>query len=65
MRILLSILSICCIAAWTFLIAAAVSSCTYNVSMAHTQGVADDVIDDTQRNTPDISNNLVVPASVL
>jgi len=28
------------------------TSCTFNVSMAHTQGRADDVIDDTASNTP-------------
>jgi len=37
------------------------SSCTYNVSMAHTQGTADDVIDDTASNTPNISPNVTVP----
>lgn len=30
-------------------------SCTFNVSMAHTEGTADDVIDDTASNTPNIS----------
>jgi hypothetical protein len=30
-------------------------SCTYNVSMAHTEGTATDVIDDNLTNTPDIS----------
>lgn len=30
-------------------------SCTYNVSMAHTEGTATDVIDDTASNTPNIS----------
>lgn len=37
------------------------TSCTYNVSMAHTQGMADDVIDDTASNTPNISPNVTVP----
>lgn len=37
------------------------SSCTYNVSMAHTEGVADDVIDDTATNTPDISPTVTIP----
>ncbi len=31
------------------------SSCTYNISMAHTSGTADDVIDDAASNTPNIS----------
>lgn len=37
------------------------SSCTYNVSMAHTQGTADDVIDDTASNTPNVSPVVTVP----
>lgn len=41
------------------------TACTYNVSMAHTEGVADDVIDDTATNTPDVSPSLSIPASVI
>jgi len=37
------------------------TACTYNVSMAHTQGTADDVIDDTASNTPNVSPNITVP----
>lgn len=37
------------------------SSCTYNVSMAHTSGTADDVIDDTASNTPNVSPTVTVP----
>lgn len=40
------------------------TSCTYNISMAHTQGTADDVIDDTQSNTPNVSPTVSVPASL-
>lgn len=32
--------------------------CTYNVSMAHTQGTATDTIDDTASNTPTVSPNI-------
>lgn len=39
------------------------SSCTYNVSMAHTSGMADDVIDDTASNTPNVSPTLNIPIS--
>lgn len=39
------------------------TSCSYNVSMAHTQGTADDVIDDTMSNTPNVSPTLTVPVS--
>ncbi len=37
------------------------SACTFNLSMANTEGKAEDVIDDTQTNTPDISPNLSIP----
>lgn len=37
------------------------TSCTYNISMAHTSGMADDVIDDNASNTPNISPNITVP----
>ncbi len=37
------------------------TACTYNVSMAHTSGTAEDVIDDTASNTPNISPNITVP----
>ena len=38
-----------------------ISSCTFNVSMAYTQGAADDVIDDTASATPDISPVVTFP----
>ena len=41
------------------------TSCTYNISMAHTEGSASDVIDDTQSNTPNVSPNLTIPVSAL
>lgn len=37
------------------------TSCTYNVSMAHTQGTATDTIDDTASNAPNVSPNVTVP----
>lgn len=37
------------------------SSCTYNISMAHTSGSAEDVIDDTASNTPNVSPVVTVP----
>lgn len=37
------------------------SSCTYNVSMAHTEGTATDVIDDTASNQPNVSPNISIP----
>lgn len=35
-----------------------ICSCTYNVSMAHTEGTAEDVIDDTASNSPTLSPNI-------
>lgn len=49
----------------TFLLLTCMTSCTYNVSMAHTQGTADDVIDDTASNTPNVSPTITVPVSAL
>lgn len=37
------------------------NGCTYNVSMAHTSGTADDVIDDYSYNTPNIAPVVTVP----
>jgi hypothetical protein len=39
------------------------NSCTFNMSMAHTQGTATDVIDDTASNTPNIAPTVTVPVS--
>ena len=44
---------------------ASMTSCTYNVSMAHTSGMAEDVIDDTASNTPNVSPKITVPVSAL
>lgn len=38
------------------------SSCTFNVSMAHTEGTATDVIDDTQSTTPTVDTHVSMPA---
>lgn len=39
------------------------SSCTYNISMAHTQGEATDTIDDTASNAPTVSPTLNIPVT--
>ena len=39
------------------------TSCTYNVSMAHTEGTATDTIDDTASNTPNVSPTVNVPVT--
>lgn len=41
------------------------TSCTYNISMAHTEGSASDVIDDTQTNSPDVSPTVSIPAAAI
>ncbi|HET9433045.1 MAG TPA: hypothetical protein VFO37_04775 [Chitinophagaceae bacterium] len=38
------------------------NSCTYNISMVHTQGTAEDVIDSNQSAEPDISPEISIPA---
>jgi len=40
---------------------ALMASCTYNVSMAHTQGTATDTIQDTQTETPTVSPQISIP----
>lgn len=45
------------------LLATCMTACTYNVSMAHTSGTADDVIDDTASNTPNVSPTITVPVT--
>ncbi len=37
------------------------SSCTYNVTMAHTEGAASDLIDETSENTPTVSTEIRMP----
>lgn len=44
-----------------YLFLVGVFSCTYNVSMAHTEGQAIDTIDDTQTPSNNVSPNLNLP----
>lgn len=37
------------------------SSCTYSINMVHTQGIADDVVDENQKADADIKPNLNIP----
>jgi len=37
-------------------------ACTYSINMVHTQGLASDVIDETQSADPDIKADVSVPA---
>lgn len=40
-------------------------SCSYSISLVHTEGHAEDVIDDTKTNTTDVAPSLSVPVSGL
>jgi hypothetical protein len=44
---------------------AILSSCTYSVTIVHTQGTASDVVDEQQTPSTTVSPTLSVPASVL
>jgi hypothetical protein len=37
------------------------TACTYNISMAHTEGTATDTIDDTASNQPTVSPTISIP----
>lgn len=39
-------------------------SCTVSMTMVHTEGMASDVVDETDTVSPDVSPNLTIPASV-
>ena len=41
------------------------SSCTYTISMVHTEGTASDVIDDTSTPTANISPTLNIPVKAV
>ena len=41
------------------------SSCTYTISMVHTQGEASDVIDETSSASAKVDPQVNIPASVL
>lgn len=41
------------------------TSCTYSITMVHTEGSASDVVDEEQAAQPDISPNLTIPASLI
>lgn len=55
---IISMLIIFCVLGAIFMLF--ITGCTYNISMAHTEGVAEDVIDDNQTAEPDISPNLTI-----
>jgi len=44
---------------------ACLSSCTYTISMAHTEGTATDTIDDTSSPKADVTAAATIPASLV
>jgi hypothetical protein len=44
-----------CLLLFGFLLA---SSCTYSITMVHTEGQATDVVDEVQSNTPDVKTSI-------
>ena len=42
----------------------ALTSCTYTISMVHTEGTASDVIDDTSTPTANVSPTVVLPKAL-
>lgn len=45
--------------AWCCLV---LNGCTYSINMVHTEGVASDVVDETQRADADVRPSLTIPA---
>lgn len=39
--------------------------CSYSITQVHTEGVADDVVDETQTNDPEVSPTVSIPASAV
>lgn len=38
------------------------TSCTYTITLVHTEGVADDVVDTTSANEPKVDPTITIPA---
>jgi hypothetical protein len=47
------------------LISLVLSSCTYSITMIHTEGEASDVVDDTSTPTANVNPQITVPASIV
>lgn len=48
-----------------FLLFMFLTSCTYSINMVHTQGHAEDVVDETQKADADVKPTLTIPATAL
>lgn len=49
----------------TLSLLALLSSCTYSITMVHTEGTASDVVDEQQTPSTSVSPNLTVPLKSL
>lgn len=48
-----------------FFLCMMLNSCTYSITMVHTEGQATDIVDETHSPKADISPNIAIPASVI
>jgi len=48
-----------------YLALAALCSCTYSITMVHTEGTASDVVDETQTAEPDIKADVSLPMKAI
>jgi hypothetical protein len=49
---------------YILLLAPLLSSCTYSITMVHTEGTASDVVDEQQTPSTNVSPNVSLPTSV-
>jgi len=40
-------------------------ACTYSITMVHTEGTADDIVDESSTPSTSISPNISIPASII
>ena len=50
---------------WKIALLMSLTACTYSINMVHTEGMADDVVDETASNAAVVSPTLSIPASAL
>ena len=56
---------IVCVTLFLFTFFYIFTGCTYSINMVHTEGYADDVVDEDQKASPNVSPTLSIPASAL
>ncbi len=57
----MKIFSIVLLILLTWALTVIIAGCTYSVTLAHTQGVASDLIDETQSAQADVKPNIEIP----